>query len=124
MPGIIIQIGNQSYEAELYAGKGPETFYKSLPQDLRLSRWGDEFYGSCSAPVKEDASVRDLYEVGEIAFWPPGNAFCIFFGPTPASTDSRPRMASAGVPLGKIKGDCSSLKQLGSSVKASIRKKE
>ena len=89
-----------------------------------MSRWGDEFYGSCSAPVKEDATLRDLYEVGEIAFWPPGNAFCIFFGPTPASSDARPRMASPGVPLGKIKGDTSGLRQLGSSVKALIKKKE
>ncbi|GAB4365862.1 MAG: cyclophilin-like fold protein [Spirochaetales bacterium] len=124
MPTITIQIGNQTYEAELYEGKGPETFYNSLPEEIRMSRWGDEFYGSCSAPIKEDSTLRDLYEVGEIAFWPPGNAFCIFFGPTPASSDSRPRMASPGVPLGKIKGDATGLRKLGSSVKAVIQKKE
>jgi hypothetical protein len=124
MQTIIIQIGNQTYEADLYEGKGPTAFYNSLPLEIRMSRWGDEFYGSCSAPVKEDNTLRDLYEEGEIAFWPPGNAFCIFFGPTPASSDSRPRMASPGIPLGKIKGNTAGLRQLGSSVKATIKKKE
>jgi hypothetical protein len=123
MATITIEIGGTTFEAELYDGAGPKAFLESLPAQIGMSRWGDEFYGRCSARVEEDSTVRDLYEPGEIAFWPPGNAFCIFFGPTPASSDSRPRMASEGVPLGKLKGDLTPLKKLGSSAQAKISKK-
>ena len=41
-------------------------------------------------------------EIGDIAFWPPGNAFCIFFGKTPASTDDKPRAAGPVTFLGKL----------------------
>jgi hypothetical protein len=123
METITLQIGNLTLEADLYDGAGPKAFLAGLPGEISMSRWGDEYYGGCSAKVAEDSTLRDLYEAGEIAFWPPGKAFCIFFGPTPASSDSRPRMASPGVPLGKIRGDFSGLKKLGSSVRAKITKK-
>lgn len=51
-------------------------------------------------------------EVGELAYWPTGNAFCIFYGRTPASMDERPRAASAVSPFGKIEGDATVLRQI------------
>ena len=44
-------------------------------------------------------------EVGEVAYWPPGQALCIFFGPTPASVGDEPRAASPVNPLGSIDGE-------------------
>jgi len=123
MATVKLQIGGLDFDIEMYEGAGPEAFIASLPAEIGMSRWGDEFYGGCSARVQEDDTVRDLYEAGEVAFWPPGNAFCIFFGRTPASSDSRPRMASPGVPLGKITGDAAALKKLGSSAKAKLAAK-
>jgi len=123
MATIVLDFGKVTLEADLYEGPGPEAFLASLPADIGLSRWGDEFYGGCSAKVKEDKTSRDLYEVGEVAFWPPGKAFCVFFGPTPASSDDTPTMASPGVPLGKIKANATSLRSLGSSVRVKITKK-
>ena len=38
---------------------------------------------------------------------PPGSAFCIFFGPTPASEGAVPRAASDVNPLGRVEGDAS-----------------
>lgn len=119
---IKLEIGGLTFDVELYDGAGSKALLASLPEEISMSRWGDEFYGGCSANVEEDDTLRDIYEAGEIAFWPPGNAFCVFFGRTPASTDSRPRMASPGVPLGRIKGDSSGLKKLGSIVKAKLTK--
>jgi len=52
--------------------------------------------------------------MGDIAYWPPGNAFCIFFGPTPASTGSEIRPASAVNVVGKVKGDTKVFKAVGS----------
>ena len=53
----------------------------------------------------EHPEASDLVSSGDIAFWPPGNAFCIFFGRTPASTDDQPRAASAVNVFGHINGD-------------------
>jgi hypothetical protein len=59
-------------------------------------------------------------ELGELGFWPPGNAFCIFFGPTPASHGDEPRAASAVNPFGKIEQDVSGLKSIPSGTKILI----
>jgi hypothetical protein len=56
-------------------------------------------------------------EVGEIAYWPPGKALCIFFGRTPASTDERPRAASPVIPIGRVTAGLDGLRPLGKRVK-------
>ena len=48
------------------------------------------------------AESTDLFNVGDLAFWPPGNAFCIFWGPTPASEKDEIRAASPANLIGKI----------------------
>jgi sulfofructose kinase len=115
-----IEIGKNAFIADLYAGKTVDAFVAALPVDVRLSRWGEEYYGSIGVDLPDDPKARDLMEVGELAYWAPGQAFCIFFGRTPASTDSRPRAASEVFPLGKIKGDTQALKGLGSSVSCKL----
>ncbi len=77
-----------------------------LPLKVRMNRWGDEYYGSVGASLEVAAALdaRDLMEVGELAFWIPGNALCVFFGPTPASEESEPRAASPVNPVGKVTG--------------------
>jgi hypothetical protein len=113
-----IEIEGKRFEVELYDGAAVRDLRKSLPQQISMSRWGDEFYGSLAGKVDSAGDpVRDVFEVGEVAFWPPGNALCIFFGPTPASREGEPRMASPGVALGKIKGDASVFKGYGASLK-------
>ena len=119
---IFITIENQTFEAELNESPGARKLSHALPLTVRLSRWGDEYYGNCGLSVAEDSTARELLHVGEIAFWPPGQALCLFFGPTPASTDDRPRAASPVVPLGKITGDATALRSFGSSVEAQLRR--
>ena len=113
-----IEIGGLQFELELYDNGAAKALAAGLPQKLSLSRWGGEYYGSLGTRIPAKGEHRDLYEPGEVALWPPGNAFCIFFGPTPASTDDRPRMASPGVPLGRIHGDLAELEKLGAGVSA------
>ena len=40
--------------------------------------------------------------MGDVGYWPQGEALCLFFGPTPASTDERPRAASPVTVVGRI----------------------
>jgi len=107
-------------EVELNDSPAAQALAKALPLKFRMSRWGDEYYGSCGLKLGEDLSARELMEVGELAYWPPGNALCIFFGPTPASTDDRPRAASPVIPLGRLRGDLGKLRSLSSSVSAQL----
>jgi hypothetical protein len=58
----------------------------------------------------QEADARALVEVGELGYWPVGHAFCIFFGPTPASTDERPRAYSPVNILGEVLGDATAFR--------------
>ena len=62
--------------------------------------------------------------MGEIAYWPPGKAFCIFFGPTPASSGEAPRAASPVNPLGRISGDAKALLGVPQGANISIKRAE
>ena len=119
---MVIEIGGKMLRAELSDSPAARRVADALPLTVSLSRWGDEYYGSAGLVIPEDASARELMEVGEIAWWPPGKALCVFFGPTPASTDDRPRAASGVLPIGKVTGGIDALPGLGSRVKAAFRK--
>jgi len=98
-----------------------EKVLSSVPFRAKVNRWGDEVYfdAPVSAELEEDA--RAAMDVGEVAFWPDGSAMAIFFGPTPVSTDGRPRAYSACNVLGKVSGDATLLRSVvtGSSVEVS-----
>jgi hypothetical protein len=117
---ISIRIQERSFTAELNDSKGAKTLADALPLKISMSRWGDEFYGDCGLAISLDDSAREVLEVGEIAYWPPGSALCFFFGPTPASTDELPRAASAVAPLGRFTGGVETLKTLGSSIEVEM----
>jgi len=119
-PKITITIQNQRFTAQLNDSPAAKQLLDALPLKLRMSRWGEEYYGDCGLAVELDDSAREIVEVGEIAYWPPGSALCFFFGPTPASTDARPRAASAVAPLGRFSGSVEALKSFGSSIEVQI----
>lgn len=94
--------------AELTDEYSPETFRKvinALPIESTAYRWGDEVYFSTPVTASEE-NAREVVEKGTIAFWPPGNALCIFWGPTPVSrTPDEIRSASPVNVLGEVLGD-------------------
>ena len=89
-------------------------FRERLPATLRMNRWGDEYYGRIDADlgVGEAEDAREVMGVGELAYWPVGNALCLFFGPTPASEGPEPRAASPVNPIGRLEGPLEKLKKL------------
>ena len=114
---MLITIGNTAFSVELYDTQAAKSLRKQLPQTIRMHSWGNEYYGELSGRIDTTGdAMRDVFAVGEVALGPAGNALCIFFGPTPASVGDEPRMASDGVPLGKITGDISALKKLKGSL--------
>jgi hypothetical protein len=121
MASVQIEASGYVLEAELLDTPAAKTIAASLPLSARMSRWGDEYYGSVGVDISQDDTAREVMAVGEIAYWPPGKALCIFFGRTPASTDERPRAASPVLPIGKITLGLEHLAGLGKSVGMEIR---
>ena len=105
-------IGEMS--AEIFEDKNPKTgdaIWNALPLEANANRWGEEIYFSTKVKASLENS-QELVDVGDIAYWPPGKAFCIFFGPTPASADDRPRAASAVNVFARTIGDSSVFKKV------------
>ena len=121
---IEIVIGKVTLQAELNDSPAAKAIAARLPFELRMSRWGDEYYGGCGVDAPLAADARDLMEVGELAYWPPGKALCIFFGRTPVSCGDEPRAASEVNPVGRVSGDLAPLQALGASIRPLIRKRE
>ena len=100
-----------SFEAEL-TGESPataEAIYAALPIEGRANTWGDEIYFSIPVDAAPE-SPKQVVELGDVAYWPPGKAICFFFGPTPASRGSEIRPASPVNVFARITGDAKLLK--------------
>jgi hypothetical protein len=106
---IEITADNVQIEAELYDGPTAKSIINILPIEVLAQRWGGEIYFSVSAKGELEEGCRDVLDAGELGYWPPGSAFCIFFGPTPSSQGDEIRAASAVNIIGKMKGDWSGL---------------
>jgi hypothetical protein len=95
MADLRVTVDDHELEAE-WTGKNPttrEAIADALPLEGDATRWGDELYFRTPVDVPaEDA--RAEVPVGAIAYWPQGNAVCLFWGPTPASEGDEPRAAS------------------------------
>jgi len=86
--------------------------WNALPIKSTADTWGDEIYFTIPVQVELDDTAREVVEKGALGFWPSGPAFCIFFGPTPASRGAEIRPASAVNVFGKATGDLSVLKKV------------
>lgn len=108
---IKIRAGEVEMEAELNDSKTGEAIWKCLPIKASANTWGDEIY--FSIPVKcQEENPKALVNMGELGYWPPGEAFCIFFGKTPASQGDEIRPASPVNIIGKVSGDVREFKKV------------
>jgi hypothetical protein len=102
---ITITAGSVTMEAELNEGPTAQQIWESLPIEGTANIWGDEVYFEIPVIADQEPDARAQVEVGELGYWPVGHAFCIFFGPTPVSTDARPRAYSPVNILGRVSGE-------------------
>ncbi len=92
-------------EAELNDSKTAQLIWEALPIDARGNTWGEEIYFTIPVKAGLEQGAREVVSSGELGYWPTGHAFCIFFGPTPASRGDEIRAASAVNIIGKVLGD-------------------
>lgn len=101
---IRITAGDVSALAELNETETAKAIWEALPIEGRANTWGDEIY--FSIPVRlETEKGQATVELGDLGYWSPGTAFCIFFGPTPASRGDEIRPASPVTVFGRVLGD-------------------
>jgi uncharacterized protein len=105
MRQLTITVGDISASAELFDGPTADAIWEALPLDASANTWGEEIYFAIPVTAEEEPDARADVAVGDLGYWPPGHAFCIFFGRTPASTGSAPRAASPVNVIGRIIGD-------------------
>ncbi|MAJ58135.1 MAG: hypothetical protein CMI74_08775 [Candidatus Pelagibacter sp.] len=105
MKQLTIQSGSLKMLARINESPTAKAIWEILPVSGPASVWGDEIYFSIPVQHSEADNAVAEVEVGTLAYWPPGSAFCIFWGPTPVSTSGKPKAYSPVNILGDIIGD-------------------
>jgi len=110
-------------DASLNNSETAQNIWDALPIESRVNTWGDEIYFSIPVDVGLE-NAKAVVSEGDLGYWPPGNAFCIFFGLTPASQGDEIRPASPVNIFGKIIGDPKVFKKVSSGAKIILEKGE
>jgi len=104
MRRIRITAGQVAATAVLNETQTAEAIWDALPIQARANTWGDEIYFSIPVQLDEE-DAQGVVNLGDVAYWPPGHAFCIFFGRTPVSRGNEIRPASPVNVFDRIEGD-------------------
>lgn len=117
-----IEAAGISQEAELADTACARKIFEALPVEARANTWGDEIYFRIPVEEELDDTATEVVQVGDLGYWPAGAAFCIFFGPTPASTGDEIRPASAVNLVGKVSGDAREFKKVPPGATIALKK--
>jgi hypothetical protein len=119
---IRILVSDLKVETELNESRTAQLIWEALPIEAKTNLWGEEIYFSIPVKAGLEEGAREVVSAGELGYWPTGHAFCIFFGPTPASRGDEIRAASAVNIIGKISGDPKVFRKAKGGVKIRIEK--
>ena len=118
---IRITAGEVSVEAVLDGSRTADAVWEALPLAVPAETWGDEIYFGIAVKARPE-SPRETVALGDLGYWPPGSAFCIFFGPTPASRGEEIRPASPVNVFGRIVGDPRAFKTVHSGATVTVER--
>ncbi len=102
---ITITAGDVQLEAQLNDSPTAAAIAAALPINGNGQRWGKEIYFEIPVTAELESDARDVLNPGELGYWPTGHAFCIFWGPTPASRSDEIRAASPVNIIGTVISD-------------------
>ena len=77
---------------ELDDSRSPKTFQaiiENLPVEINITKWGDELYTERTQISANEENAKREVDYLDVAYWPEGNALCLFYGPTPISKDGQ-----------------------------------
>ena len=115
-----VTAGSVLVTATLNDSSTAEALWNALPLEASANTWGDEIYFRVAVQVDEEDGASDVVDMGALAYWPPGQALCLFFGRTPASRGDEIRAASAVNVIGSIEGDATVLKHVESGARVVV----
>ena len=118
---IMIKAGDVEVTATLNASRTADALWSALPIEASGSTWGEEIYFRTSI-VAEKENAQEVVDMGAVAYWPPGQALCLFFGPTPASRGDEIRPASPVNVVGGIDGDATALRQVQAGARVIVQR--
>jgi hypothetical protein len=118
-----IVAGSVSARATLDDSRTARAVWAALPIEAAAQTWGDEIYFPVPVSVPED-EAQAVVALGDLGYWPPGRAFCIFFGPTPASRGDECRPASPVNVVGRIDGDPTVFKAVRAGTRVRLERAE
>ena len=121
---VTVTAGSVQVAAALNDSSTAEALWNALPLDASANTWGDEIYFRIAVQADEEDEASDVVDLGALAYWPPGQALCLFFGRTPASRGDEIRAASAVNVIGSIEGDATVLKQVQPGTRVSVERLE
>ena len=90
---------------ELDDSRSPKTFQailENLPIEISITKWGDELYTEKTQINANEENAKREVNYLDVAYWPEGNALCLFYGPTPISRDGQILAYSPVNLVGKI----------------------
>ena len=116
-----LEAGGVEVEAALNDTSVADAAWDALPLRSDCSTWGDEIYFRVGLNAGEDGP-REVVEMGDVAYWAPGDALCVFFGPTPASRGDEIRPASPVTVIGRVVGDPKVLKAVAAGDAVEVRR--
>jgi len=123
MRKIRITAGDVSATAVLNDSATAEAIWQALPIEARGNTWGDEIYFAIPVHLDEE-DAQEVVDMGDLGYWPPGHAFCIFFGRTPMSRGNEIRPASPVNVFGKIEGDAKAFTRVSSGTQVRLERVE
>jgi len=120
---IRITAGEVTATATLDGSRTADAIWTALPLEAKASTWGDEIYFDIGVAIAPE-SPREVVGMGDLGYWPPGSAFCIFFGRTPVSVGDEIRPASAVNVFGKVGGDPTVFKKVRAGARVTLDKEQ
>ena len=119
---LAVSIGELRLDIELFQTETSKALLAALPFESRAQTWGEEIYFTTPVRAKLEKDARQIVDPGTVCFWTEGDAIALPFGPTPISTDERPKLASRCNVLGKIRGEPGKLAAVKSGEKITVEK--
>jgi hypothetical protein len=122
MRRIAISAQNVTAEATLNDSPTADAVWEALPIAADANRWGEEVYFEIPVRLAQSEEARDVLDAGELGYWPVGHAFCIFWGPTPASRGDEIRAYSPVNVFGRLENDAGAFRDVHSGARISVER--
>jgi hypothetical protein len=116
---MVMKTPGEDFTVELNDSNSADAIWLALPIEAYVNVWGEEIYFEIPVDLPIENGRREL-EVGDVAYWPQGNALCFFFGRTPVSRGNKPTAYSPVSVIGRIVGSAEGLKAVGDRTKVTV----